>query len=142
MMAPTLAALAMGVLFGIGLLISGMTDPANVRGFLDVFGLWRPQLIAVLGVGMTVTSLLYVLARRWMRPLAEPAFHWPAATHVDRPLVVGAILFGAGWSIAGYCPGPALVVPVRSIRSRPSSYWRCWPAVSSNVEEPDNHVLS
>ena len=109
MMAPTLAALAMGALFGIGLLISGMTDPANVRGFLDVFGLWRPQLIAVLGVGMIVTSLLYVLARRWMRPLAEPAFHWPAATHVDRPLVVGAILFGAGWSIAGYCPGPALV---------------------------------
>ncbi|MEP7154478.1 MAG: DUF6691 family protein [Betaproteobacteria bacterium] len=103
------AALAMGLLFGVGLIISGMTDPANVKGFLDVFGQWRPQLMAVLGVGMMVTWLLYVLARRMTRTLAGTQFHWPHSTAIDKPLVLGAALFGAGWALAGYCPGPALV---------------------------------
>lgn len=108
-MGATFSALAMGLLFGAGLIISGMTDPANVKGFLDVFGAWRPQLMAVLGVGMMVTWLLYMLARRFEHPLAEPDFHWPQATTIDKPLLIGAALFGAGWAVAGYCPGPALV---------------------------------
>ena len=74
-MGATLSALAMGLLFGAGLIISGMTNPANVKGFLDVFGAWRPQLMAVLGMGMMVTWLLYVLARRFAHPLAAPVFH-------------------------------------------------------------------
>lgn len=108
-MGAILTALAMGLLFGAGLIISGMTDPANVKGFLDVFGAWRPQLMAVLGAGMMVTWLLYVLARRFVRPLIEPVFHWPQSTTIDKPLLLGAALFGAGWAVAGYCPGPALV---------------------------------
>ena len=108
-MGATLTALAMGLLFGAGLIISGMTDPANVKGFLDVFGAWRPQLMAVLGAGMIVTWSLYLLARRFAHPLAEPALHWPQATIIDMPLLLGAALFGAGWAVAGYCPGPALV---------------------------------
>ena len=108
-MGATLSALAMGLLFGAGLIISGMTNPANVKGFLDVFGAWRPQLMAVLGVGMMVTWLLYVLARRFEHPLAEPDFHWPQSTIIDKPLLLGAAVFGAGWAVAGYCPGPALV---------------------------------
>ena len=108
-MGATLSALAMGLLFGAGLIISGMTNPANVKGFLDVFGTWRPQLMAVLGTGMMVTWLLYVLARRFDHPLAESVFHWPQSTTIDKPLLLGAALFGAGWAVAGYCPGPALV---------------------------------
>ena len=108
-MGATLSALAMGLLFGAGLIISGMTNPANVKGFLDVFGTWRPQLMAVLGMGMMVTWLLYVLARRFEHPLAEPVFHWPQSATIDKPLLLGAALFGAGWAVAGYCPGPALV---------------------------------
>ncbi len=108
-MSAMLSALAMGLLFGAGLIISGMTDPANVKGFLDVFGAWRPQLMAVLAVGMMATWLLYLLARRFAHPLAEPVFHWPQSTIIDKPLLLGAVLFGAGWAVAGYCPGPALV---------------------------------
>ena len=108
-MGATLSALAMGLLFGAGLIISGMTNPANVKGFLDVFSAWRPQLMAVLGMGMMVTWLLYVLARRFEHPHAEPVFHWPQSTTIDKPLLLGAALFGAGWAVAGYCPGPALV---------------------------------
>ena len=104
-----LAALAMGLLFGLGLIVSGMTDPANVKGFLDVFGNWRPQLMAVLGSGVLVTSLLYALARQRRAPLLETQFQWPTATSIDKPLLLGAALFGAGWALAGYCPGPALV---------------------------------
>ena len=107
-MGATLSALAMGLLFGAGLIISGMTNPPNVKGFLDVFGTWRPQLMAVLGTGMMVTWLLYVLARRFDHPLAESVFHWPQSTTIDKPLLLGAALFGAGWAAAGYCPGPAL----------------------------------
>ena len=108
-MGAIFSALAMGVLFGIGLLVSGMTDPANVKGFLDVFGAWRPQLIAVLGAGMTVAWLLYMLARRRARSLSKSALLWPESTQIDKPLVLGAALFGIGWALAGYCPGPALV---------------------------------
>jgi len=109
----TLSALAMGLLFGCGLVVSGMADPANVKGFLDVtgntYGAWRPQLLAVLGVGMAITTVIYAIARRRKHPLVEPGFHWPQSTTVDRRLILGSALFGAGWALAGYCPGPALV---------------------------------
>ena len=108
-MAAIISALLLGALFAVGLLISGMTDPANIKGFLDITGNWRPQLMAVLGAGVIVTWIVYAFARRQSRPLVESTFRWPAATHIDKPLVVGAVLFGAGWALAGYCPGPALV---------------------------------
>ena len=103
-----LFAFACGALFGAGLIVSGMTDPANVKGFLDVTGNWRPQLAGVLGAAVVVTWILFTLARRRSAPFAAEAFEWPRRTDVDRRLVLGAALFGVGWALAGYCPGPAL----------------------------------
>jgi uncharacterized membrane protein YedE/YeeE len=111
-MSPLLSAVSslfMGLLFGAGLIVSGMVDPLNVQGFLDVAGNWRPQLLAVLGFGMLVTTVIYAIAKRRGQPIVEPGFHWPHATAIDRKLVIGSVLFGAGWALAGYCPGPALV---------------------------------
>jgi uncharacterized membrane protein YedE/YeeE len=104
-----LAALLAGALFGVGLALSRMTDPNVVIGFLDVFGRFDPSLMFVLAaaVGVTAAAFRFVLRRR--RPLLDDDFHLPTARVVDRPLVLGAALFGVGWGIAGYCPGPALV---------------------------------
>jgi uncharacterized membrane protein YedE/YeeE len=112
-LASSIAALVLGFIFGLGLIVSGMVDPANVKRFLDVtgqtYGAWRPQLLAVLGAGMMVTTMIYLVAKRRKHPLVEAGFHWPHATAIDRQLTVGSALFGAGWALAGYCPGPALV---------------------------------
>lgn len=108
-MALIISALLMGVLFAAGLLLSGMTDPANVKGFLDVFGEWRPQLMAVLGAGVVAAYIVFSVARQREVPLIAPKFYWPESNKIDRPLILGAALFGAGWALAGYCPGPALV---------------------------------
>jgi uncharacterized membrane protein YedE/YeeE len=97
-----------GLVFGIGLVVSGMTDPANIKGFLDVAGDWRPQLLAVLGGAVVVTTGLYALARRRTAPFAAAAFEWPTRTNIDARLVAGAALFGIGWALGGFCPGPAL----------------------------------
>ncbi len=105
----SLSALFLGLLFGAGLIVSRMVDPANVQGFLDVTGQWRPYLLAVLGMAMMVATAVYAIAKRRQHPVIESGFHWPHATHIDRKLVVGSVLFGAGWAMAGYCPGPALV---------------------------------
>ena len=109
-MGQMISALLTGALFAVGLLVSGMTDPANVKGFLDVFGDWRPQLMAVLGAGAGVAFLVYRVAQHRGHPLIGLKFYWPESTQIDMPLVAGAALFGAGWALAGYCPGPALVV--------------------------------
>ncbi len=99
---------ALGALFAAGLMVAGMTEPANVRGFLDVFGAWRPQLAGVLGAAVVVTALMYRLAGQRAHPLLAPKFAWPTANRVDARLMAGAVLFGAGWAVSGYCPGPAL----------------------------------
>ncbi|MGX7704934.1 DUF6691 family protein [Methylobacterium sp. Gmos1] len=101
------AALA-GLLFGIGLAMSGMLDPARVRGFLDVTGAWDPTLAFVLAGAVTASSLGTALARSLRRPLLADAFDWPTRTRIDRPLVLGAVLFGIGWGLSGFCPGPAV----------------------------------
>lgn len=101
-------ALAAGLLFGLGLWLAGMTDPARVLGFLDVRGAWDPTLMFVLGgaVGVTVIAFRYVLARA--RPLCDTTFDLPRKHSIDRGLLVGAAIFGIGWGITGYCPGPAI----------------------------------
>lgn len=103
-----LSALAVGLLFGLGLTISGMIDPAKIIGFLDVTGDWNPSLIVVMGSALLVSFIGYkfVLARE--RPLFEPSFQLPAKVTIDRPLLVGAAIFGVGWGLAGLCPGPAI----------------------------------
>lgn len=107
-MRTLLFAFAMGTLFGAGLLVAGMTDPANIQGFLDVAGDWRPQLLGVLGAAVVVANLLFALARKRGVPLAAQQFHWPTRRDLDTRLILGSVLFGAGWALAGYCPGPAL----------------------------------
>ncbi|HEX7341090.1 MAG TPA: DUF6691 family protein [Rhodanobacteraceae bacterium] len=99
--------LVCGALFGVGLAMSGMTDPRVVLGFLDVFGAFNPALLFVLGGAVITTALAFRFILRG-RPLLAPAFTLSALTRIDRRLLIGAGLFGIGWGIAGYCPGPAL----------------------------------
>ena len=108
-MKRVLAALASGALFGVGLALARMTDPRVVLGFLDVFGAFDPTLAFVLGGAVGTTLLVFRLILRRSRPLLADDFQLPASRVIDRPLLVGAGLFGIGWGLAGYCPGPALV---------------------------------
>lgn len=104
----SLAALVSGALFGLGLAMAGMTDPRRVLGFLDFFGDFDPTLILVLGGAVATTTALYRFVLRRGSPMLTDAFLLPTPMHIDRRLLGGAALFGVGWGIAGYCPGPAL----------------------------------
>ncbi len=102
------AALVAGVLFGVGLAMSGMTDPQRVLGFLDIFGDFDPALLFVLGGAVAVTSIAFRFVLRRPEPVLADSFQISRLRGVDRQLLGGAALFGIGWGIAGYCPGPAL----------------------------------
>ncbi|WP_457583394.1 DUF6691 family protein [Ensifer canadensis] len=102
------ATLASGVIFGVGLSLSGMLDPARVRGFLDVTRDWNPSLAFVLGGAVVVSALGVIMTRRMQSPLLDDAFHLPANRVIDRRLIFGSALFGVGWGLIGLCPGPAL----------------------------------
>jgi uncharacterized membrane protein YedE/YeeE len=104
----SIAAFVSGALFGLGLAMSGMTDPRIVLGFLDVFGDFDPALLFVLGGAVITTLVLFRLVLRRASPLFASSFQLSNLRHIDRRLVGGAALFGIGWGIAGYCPGPAL----------------------------------
>ncbi len=99
----------LGVLFAVGLGISGMTQPAKVVGFLDIFGAWDPALMFVMGGAVAVNFIGYRLAVGRPHPLLAARFDIPTRRDIDWQLVTGASLFGAGWALAGFCPGPALV---------------------------------
>lgn len=104
-----------GVIFAVGLVVGGMTQPGKVVAFLDVFGDWDPSLAFVLGGAVVAHTLGYAVQRRWSAPLGGGRWMVPRRTDVDARLLVGAALFGAGWGLVGYCPGPALVsIPVAS----------------------------
>ena len=107
-MGNTLAGLITGLLFGFGLCLSSMTDPAVVQGFLDIAGDWNPTLLFVMAGGVVVTFIGYRLVLARGRPLWAPKFSLPAATAIDAPLLLGAAMFGVGWGLAGYCPGPGV----------------------------------
>ena len=102
-----LAAFA-GALFAVGLVVGGMTIPAKVTGFLDVGGAWDPQLAFVMAGAVAVYAACLRIIRRRAAPLLDARFHWPAARTIDARLVGGAAVFGVGWGLSGYCPGPAL----------------------------------
>ncbi|MGA9520859.1 MAG: DUF6691 family protein [Myxococcaceae bacterium] len=109
-MKAILSALGAGVLFSLGLGVGGMTDPANVQGFLDIAGDWDPGLAFVMAGALGTHALLRRFILRRATPVVAPAFpSYPAtASRVDRRLVVGAGVFGVGWGLGGYCPGPSL----------------------------------
>jgi uncharacterized protein len=98
-----------GLLFGIGLILSGMTDPGKVIGFLDLFGNWDPSLALVMGGAIAVGLFAFMLARQRTTHFLGGAMHLPGPGQIDRPLVLGSLVFGIGWGLAGFCPGPALV---------------------------------
>jgi uncharacterized protein len=98
-----------GLVFGLGLIISGMSDPAKVQNFLDVFGTWDPSLAFVMVGAIAVTFTGYRIAFGRGRPLIADGFSLPTKTAIDAPLVAGAALFGVGWGLSGFCPGPAIV---------------------------------
>lgn len=102
------ASFVAGVLFAVGLCVSGMTDPAKVQGFLDVTGAWDPSLAFVMAGAIGAHFFVARWALRSDKPLFATSFAWPELTKIDLRLVGGAALFGIGWGLVGYCPGPAL----------------------------------
>jgi uncharacterized membrane protein YedE/YeeE len=98
-----------GLLFGLGLLLSGMTDPGKVIGFLDLSGIWDPSLAFVMGGAIAVGFFAFTVAKKRTQSFLGGALHLPTSNQIDKRLVIGSALFGAGWGIAGFCPGPALV---------------------------------
>jgi uncharacterized membrane protein YedE/YeeE len=107
MMAVLVNAIA-GFLFGLGLVIGGMADPAKVLNFLDLAGSWDPSLAFVMAGAVAVTFIGYKLVFRQLQPLLTARFHLPEMKHIDRRLVLGAAIFGVGWGLSGFCPGPAI----------------------------------
>lgn len=103
-----LAALVCGLMFGAGLALSGMTDTAKVLGFLDIFGDWVPDLAFVMGGAVAVTAITFTLVLRRQAPVFAQAFSLPQARAIDGRLMTGTALFGIGWGLYGYCPGPGL----------------------------------
>lgn len=120
-----LIALASGLVFGLGLIAGGMTDPAKVKAFLDVSGPWDPSLALVMGGAIAVGVFAFAAARRRTRSWTGEHMELPVTTVIDRRLVLGGALFGVGWGIAGLCPGPALV----ALGSGLASAWLFVPAM-------------
>jgi uncharacterized membrane protein YedE/YeeE len=108
-MATTPAAFVCGLIFGIGLMLSGMAQPTKVLDFLDLFGTWDASLALVMAAALAISSAGFALAKRRPRPYLARQSQWPSSTTVDGSLIAGAILFGLGWGLVGLCPGPALV---------------------------------
>jgi uncharacterized membrane protein YedE/YeeE len=104
-----LIALTSGLVFGLGLIASGMTDPAKVKGFLDIAGAWNPSLGLVMGGAIAVGMLAFAAARRRSVSWSGERIDLPTSTLIDSRLVVGGVVFGIGWGLGGFCPGPAVV---------------------------------
>jgi uncharacterized membrane protein YedE/YeeE len=107
-MNKNIAALFSGLVFGFGLAVSHMAEPAKVLAFLDVAGRWDPSLLLVMAGAVTVTFIAFRLIARQSKPLFAAHFMLPTRSELDRPLVLGAAIFGVGWGLAGYCPGPGI----------------------------------
>ena len=98
-----------GLLFGLGLILSGMTDPGKIIGFLDVFGAWDPSLAFVMMGAIAVGFVAFALAKKRTTTILGGSLRLPTTNHIDKRLIIGSTVFGIGWGLAGFCPGPALV---------------------------------
>ncbi len=107
-MTRLLTSLLAGLIFGTGLIVSGMINPAKVQNFLDITGAWDPSLALVMGAALIVTGVGYKLVLRLPHPLFDAKFQIPTLTAIDAKLLGGAAMFGLGWGLAGFCPGPAI----------------------------------
>lgn len=116
--AGAFSAMAVGTLFGVGLALSGMTRPEKVIGFLDVLGDWDPSLMFVMIGAISVHFILYRMIRRRSRPALASSWRIPTKREITPALVIGSLLFGVGWGLAGFCPGPALT-SLASLQSGP-----------------------
>jgi uncharacterized membrane protein YedE/YeeE len=114
-----LSALIAGLIFGLGLIVSGMANPAKVIGFLDLAGRWDPSLAFVMGGAIGVGVVGFAMARRRTRSLLGAPMQLPASTELSKRLVLGSLAFGIGWGLAGFCPGPAIV-------SAAAGYGKAW----------------
>ena len=123
-----------GLLFGVGLILSGMTDPGKVQGFLDLAGAWDPSLALVMGGAIAIGVGAFAVARRRTSAFLGGAMQLPTRRDIDRPLVVGSLVFGAGWGLAGFCPGPAIV-------SAGAWHWQAWLFVGAMVAGMGVHDL-
>lgn len=124
-----------GLLFGLGLIVSGMTDPAKVIAFLDLAGAWDPSLALVMGGAIGVGFFAFAVARRRTTAFLGDAMQIPTRRDIDRPLVLGSLVFGIGWGLAGFCPGPALV-------ALGAGHWQAWVFVLAMVGGMAVHDLS
>lgn len=104
-----LAAFLSGLLFGVGLVVAQMTNPAKVQGFLNITGKWDPSLLLVMAGGLLVFAGAHALSKSRTAPHYAPSFVFPSEQAITRPLIFGAVLFGIGWGLGGLCPGPAVV---------------------------------
>lgn len=112
-MKQNLIAFILAIVFGIGLAVSGMLNPANVIGFLDIFGVWKPALALVMASGIAVALPFFMIAKGRKSPVLEKDFHNPPK-NLDNKIFIGSAIFGIGWGVAGICPGPALVLSLVS----------------------------
>ncbi|AUA55895.1 Predicted transporter component [Achromobacter spanius] len=110
-----LIAFVSGLVFGLGLIVSGMANPAKVLGFLDLAGAWDPSLAFVMGGAVLITAAGFAVLRRRRASLTGEPLRWPTATRIDLRLALGSLAFGAGWGLAGFCPGPALVAAAAGV---------------------------
>ncbi len=121
-----ISALIAGLVFGLGLIVSGMANPAKVLGFLDLAGSWDPSLAFVMGGAIGVGMVGFFLARRRTRSLLGAPMQLPASTELSKRLIFGSLAFGVGWGLAGFCPGPAIV-------SAAAGYGKAWIFVAAMV---------